>query len=56
MSTGIVSAMFAVGTAVGLVLGAWITDNFGWWMTYDSLFKLVLERRQYFMGCISDQL
>jgi MFS family permease len=37
MATGIVSAMFGVGTAIGLVAGAWITDNFGWRMTYHSI-------------------
>jgi len=28
MATSIASAMFGVGTAIGLVAGAWITDNF----------------------------
>jgi EmrB/QacA subfamily drug resistance transporter len=42
MSTGIVSAMFGVGTAVGLVLGAWITDNFGWRMTYHSIIPVAV--------------
>jgi MFS family permease len=37
MATGIVSAMFGVGTAIGLVAGAWITDNFGWRMTYHTI-------------------
>ena len=42
MSTGIVSAMFGVGSAVGLVLGAWITDNFGWRMTYHTIIPVAV--------------
>jgi len=42
MATGIVSAMFGVGTAIGLVAGAWITDNFGWRMTYHSIVPLAI--------------
>jgi MFS family permease len=34
--------MFGVGTAVGLVLGAWITDNFGWRMTYHSVIPVAV--------------
>jgi EmrB/QacA subfamily drug resistance transporter len=42
MSTGVVSAMFGVGTAIGLVLGAWITDNFGWRMTYHTIIPVAV--------------
>ena len=41
-STGIVSAMFGVGSAIGLVLGAWITDNFGWRMTYHTIIPVAV--------------
>lgn len=36
LAQGIVSATFAGGAAVGLVLGAWITQNFGWEWSYHS--------------------
>lgn len=42
MATGIVSAMFGVGTAIGLVVGAWISDNFGWRMTYHAVVPLAI--------------
>jgi EmrB/QacA subfamily drug resistance transporter len=42
MSTGIISAMFGVGTAIGLVVGAWITENFGWRMTYHAVVPLAI--------------
>jgi len=35
-ATGIVSAMFGVGAAIGLVVGAWISDNYGWQTTYHT--------------------
>jgi MFS family permease len=37
---GIVSAMFAVGAAVGLVGGAYITQNFGWQLTYHTVIPI----------------
>ncbi len=42
MATGIISAMFGVGTAIGLVVGAWISDNFGWRMTYHAVVPLAI--------------
>ncbi len=36
LAQGIVSATFAGGAAVGLVIGAWITQNFGWEWSYHS--------------------
>ena len=42
IATGIVSAMFGVGTAIGLVAGAWINDNFGWRMTFHSIVPLAI--------------
>ena len=42
MSTGIISAMFGVGTAIGLVVGAWICENFGWRMTYHAVIPLAV--------------
>ena len=42
MSTGVVSAMFGVGSAIGLVLGAWIADNFGWRMTYHTIIPVAV--------------
>lgn len=42
MATGIVSAMFGVGTTVGLVAGAWITDNFGWRTTYHTVVPIAI--------------
>jgi len=35
-ATGIVSAMFGVGAAVGLVVGSWVANNYGWQTTYHS--------------------
>jgi len=37
LSTGIVSAMFGVGGAIGLVGGGWITQNFSWQTNYHLL-------------------
>jgi MFS family permease len=34
---GIVSAMFAAGAAIGLVGGAYITQNYGWQLTYHTV-------------------
>ncbi|MGZ4937634.1 MAG: MFS transporter, partial [Halobacteriota archaeon] len=42
MATGIISAMFGVGTAIGLVVGAWISDNYGWRMTYHAVVPLAI--------------
>ncbi len=42
MATGMLSAMFGVGVAIGLVVGAWITDNFGWRMTYHSIIPVAV--------------
>jgi EmrB/QacA subfamily drug resistance transporter len=37
MATGIVSAMYGAGAAVGLVVGAWISSNYGWQTTYHTV-------------------
>ena len=34
---GIISAMFSVGAALGLVGGAYITENFGWQVSYHTV-------------------
>ncbi|HZY91263.1 MAG TPA: MFS transporter [Thermoplasmata archaeon] len=34
---GVVSAMFAAGATLGLVGGAWITEDFGWQTTYHTV-------------------
>jgi len=34
---GIVSAMFAVGASLGLLGGAWVTQTFGWQLTYHTM-------------------
>ncbi|MCI4369013.1 MAG: MFS transporter [Thermoplasmata archaeon] len=34
---GVVSAMFAAGAALGLAGGAWLTQNFGWQLTYHTV-------------------
>ncbi|HTT26489.1 MAG TPA: MFS transporter, partial [Thermoplasmata archaeon] len=39
---GTISAMFAVGAALGLLGGAWITQNFGWQVTYHSIIPLAI--------------
>jgi MFS family permease len=36
LAQGILSSTFAGGAAIGLVLGAWITQNFGWQWSYHS--------------------
>ena len=36
LAQGIVSATFAGGAAIGLVIGAWITQNYGWQWSYHS--------------------
>jgi MFS family permease len=39
---GIVAAMFGVGAAVGLLGGAWITQNYGWQLTYHTVIPVAL--------------
>ncbi len=34
---GVISAMFAGGAVVGLVLGGWIAQDFGWQLTYHTV-------------------
>src|SRR5665647_2626847 len=41
-ATGIVSAMFGVGAAVGLVVGSWVANNYGWQTTYHSVIPVAL--------------
>ncbi|MEM3318383.1 MAG: MFS transporter, partial [Thermoplasmatales archaeon] len=36
LAQGIISATFIVGASVGLVIGAWITQNFDWQWSYHS--------------------
>lgn len=40
LAQGIISSTFAGGSAVGLVGGAWITQNFGWEWSYHSAIPL----------------
>ncbi len=37
---GIVSAMFSAGASIGLFGGAWITQTFGWQLTYHTVIPL----------------
>jgi MFS family permease len=37
VAQGVISAMFGVGTAVGFVVGGFVTDSFGWQWTYHSV-------------------
>jgi EmrB/QacA subfamily drug resistance transporter len=37
IAQGVVSAMFGVGTAVGFVVGGWVTDAYGWQWTYHTV-------------------
>ena len=39
---GMISAMFAVGMVIALPLGAWVTQNWGWRMTYHSAAPLAV--------------
>jgi MFS family permease len=39
---GIVSAMFAAGSSIGLFGGAWITQTFGWQLTYHTVIPISL--------------
>ncbi len=34
---GVVAAMFAIGAAVGLALGGWVAQTFGWQFTYHTI-------------------
>jgi MFS family permease len=36
-ATGIISAMFGAGAAIGLVVGAWVANNYGWQTTYHTV-------------------
>ncbi len=42
LAQGIISSTFAGGSAVGLVGGAWITQNFGWEWSYHSAIPLAV--------------
>ena len=42
VAQGTISAMFAVGAALGLLGGAWITPTFGWQTTYHSIVPLAI--------------
>lgn len=37
IAQGVISAMFGVGTAVGFVVGGYVTDRFGWAWTYHTV-------------------
>ena len=37
IAQGVISAMFGVGTAVGFLLGGYVTDAFGWAWTYHTV-------------------
>ncbi|MGA7923722.1 MAG: MFS transporter, partial [Thermoplasmata archaeon] len=39
---GIVSAMFAAGAAAGLLGGAYVTQNFGWQLTYHTVIPVAI--------------
>ncbi|MCI4348901.1 MAG: MFS transporter, partial [Thermoplasmata archaeon] len=39
---GIVSAMFSAGASIGLFGGAWITQTFGWQLTYHTVIPIAL--------------
>ena len=41
---GIVSAMFSAGASLGLFGGAWITQNFGWQLTYHTVIPIAVDR------------
>lgn len=41
IAQGIISAMFGVGTAVGFLLGGYVTDTFGWEWTYHTVVPFV---------------
>jgi MFS family permease len=39
---GIVSAMFAAGSSIGLFGGAWITQTYGWQLTYHTVIPIAI--------------
>ncbi len=39
---GAVSAMFATGAAIGLALGGWVAQNFGWQFTYHTVIPIAV--------------
>jgi len=41
-ATGIVSAMFGAGAAIGLVVGSWIANSFGWQATYHTVIPVAV--------------
>ncbi|EQD73950.1 major facilitator transporter, partial [mine drainage metagenome] len=41
-SQGIVSAMFAAGAALGLVGGGWISQSYGWQVTYHTVIPVAI--------------
>jgi MFS family permease len=42
MAQGLISAMFGVGSTLGLVVGAWITEHYGWQTTYHTIIPIVI--------------
>ena len=42
VAQGIISAMFGVGTVVGVVVGAWVTEMWGWQWTYHTVAPVAL--------------
>jgi MFS family permease len=41
VAQGVISAMFGVGTAVGFVLGGYVTDTLGWAWTYHTVVPFI---------------
>jgi len=41
IAQGVISAMFGVGTAVGFVLGGYVTDTLGWAWTYHTVVPFI---------------
>ena len=41
-ATGIISAMFGAGAAIGLVVGSWIANAFGWQATYHTVIPVAV--------------
>jgi MFS family permease len=41
-ATGIMSIMFGAGAAIGLVVGAWIANNYGWRTTYHTVIPIAI--------------
>ena len=41
-ATGIVSAMFGAGAAIGLVVGEWIANNYGWRTTFHTVIPIAI--------------